>query len=82
MEQHMLDRERLRLQRLKLRLTQQQLGQLIGQDQGYVSRLERGEVTEITVRTLGRIADVLHVSTDYLLGRKDEESEVLPAAVA
>jgi len=72
MEHHSLDRERLRLQRLTLRLSQQQLGMQIGQDQGYISRIERGEVTDITVRTLARLADALHVSTDYLLGRTEE----------
>jgi transcriptional regulator with XRE-family HTH domain len=77
-----LDRERLRLRRLKLRLSQQQLGTTIGHDQGYVSRLERGEITDITVRTLARLADALRVSTDYLLGRKDQESEKKSAAIA
>ena len=77
MEHHMLDRERLRIRRLKLRMSQQQLGTKIGHDQGYVSRLERGEITDITVRTLARLADALHVSTDYLLGRSpvDEDEE-------
>jgi transcriptional regulator with XRE-family HTH domain len=75
MEHHMLDRDRLRMRRLKLRLSQQQLGQTIGHDQGYISRLERGEITEITVRTLARLADALRVSTDYLLGRKDEDED-------
>jgi transcriptional regulator with XRE-family HTH domain len=82
MEQHLLDRERIRMRRLKLRLSQQRLGELIGHDQGYVSRLERGEITDITVRTLARLADALHVSTDYLLGRKGEDVELVPAAVA
>ena len=82
MEHHMLDRDRLRMRRLKLRLSQQQLGQMIGHDQGYVSRLERGEITDITVRTLARLADALCVSTDYLLGRKgDDEDEVSSLAV-
>ena len=72
MAHHNLDRERLRLQRLTLRLSQHQLGMQIGHDQGYISRIERGEVTDITVRTLARLADALHVSTDYLLGRTEE----------
>jgi len=72
MEHHSLDKERLRMQRLALRLSQQQLGMRIGHDQGYISRIERGEVTDITVRTLARLADALHVSTDYLLGRTEE----------
>ena len=66
----MLDRDRLRMSRLQLRLTQERLGKEIGQDQSYVSRLERGDFTEITVTTLERLADALQVSTDYLLGRQ------------
>ena len=66
----MLDRDRLRMARLQLRLSQEELGRAIGQDQQYISKLERGIVTEITVTTLVRLADVLSVSTDYLVGRK------------
>jgi len=53
-------------------LSQQQLGLKIGHDQGYVSRLERGEITDITVRTLARLADALEVSIDYLMHRTDD----------
>jgi len=74
----MLDRERLRMCRLKLRLTQDRLGTLLGQDQSYVSRLERGDFTEITVTTLERLADALHVSTDYLLGRQERKRPFVP----
>jgi transcriptional regulator with XRE-family HTH domain len=74
MDNHMLERERLRLRRLQLRLSQQQLGTKIGHDQGYVSRLERGEITDITVRTLARLADALDVSIDYLVNRTDDPS--------
>jgi transcriptional regulator with XRE-family HTH domain len=83
MDHHTLHTERLRMRRLKLRLSQQRLGQMIGHDQGYVSRLERGEITDITVRTLARLADALRVSTDYLLGRQGEdEDDVSQPAVA
>ncbi len=77
----MLDRDRLRMSRLRLRLTQERLGKEIGQDQSYISRLERGEFTEITVTTLERLADALRVSTDYLLGRIEQEQEECPAGV-
>jgi transcriptional regulator with XRE-family HTH domain len=65
----MLDAERIRMHRLRLRLSQKRLGELVGQDQAYISRLERGEISEITVGTLERLADAFHVTTDYLLGR-------------
>jgi transcriptional regulator with XRE-family HTH domain len=67
----MLDCDRLRMSRLQLRLTQERLGQEIGQDQSYVSRLERGDFSQITILTLERLADALQVSTDYLLGRSE-----------
>ena len=80
----MLDRDRLRLARLRLRMSQESLGKAIGLDQQYISKLERGAITEITVTTLVRIADVLEVSMDYLAGRTSKEDVNLfePAGVA
>jgi transcriptional regulator with XRE-family HTH domain len=78
----MLDSERIRMGRLKLRYSQKRLGELIGQDQAYISRLERGQISEITVSTLERLADVLGVSADYLLRRELSESDVEPAGAA
>jgi transcriptional regulator with XRE-family HTH domain len=90
----MLDRDRLRMARLGLRLTQERLGKEIGQDQSYISRLERGDFSQITIVTLERLADALGVTTDFLLGRREkrgkksaalalvEETELFPAAVA
>jgi transcriptional regulator with XRE-family HTH domain len=78
----MLDADRIRLCRLKLRLSQQRLGDLLGQDQAYVSRLEGGRITDITVRTLEQLADVFGVSTDYLLGRGNPGTSSAPAPPA
>ena len=77
----MLDTARIRLRRLELRLTQKELGTRIGQDQAYISRLERGQYMDITVSMLERLARELHVSVDALL-TKDDPSELMPAAVA
>jgi len=55
--------------RLEQRLSQGMLGQAMGKDQSYVSKLERGELQDITIQTLVQLAEALHVSTDYLLGR-------------
>ncbi len=65
----MFDPERMRMRRLKLRLSQKRLGEMIGQDQAYISRLESGKIKEITVQTLELLSDALAVSADYLLGR-------------
>jgi transcriptional regulator with XRE-family HTH domain len=75
MAEYTLDKERLRMRRLKLRLSQQRLGELLGQDQGYVSRLERGEIADITLRTFARLAEALQVSMEYLVGKGDDDSE-------
>jgi transcriptional regulator with XRE-family HTH domain len=69
---------------LKKRLSQRSLGEAIGQDQAYISRLEQGRITNVTVDTLEKLADVLEVSTDYLLGRVAEPDADLrsePAAL-
>jgi transcriptional regulator with XRE-family HTH domain len=68
----MLDRDRLRMARLGLRRSQEDLGKAIGLDQSYISKLERGEVHDITITTLVRLADALGVSIDYLLHRVDD----------
>jgi transcriptional regulator with XRE-family HTH domain len=78
----MLDGERLRMRRLQLRLSQERLGEMIGQDQGYISRLERGDLKEITVTTLSKIVRALRVSADYLLGFSDTMESKTEAAVA
>lgn len=66
----MLQGDRIRMTRLATRMSQRELGAKIGKDQAYVSRLERGEFTGITIDTLESLADALGVSADYLLGRQ------------
>jgi transcriptional regulator with XRE-family HTH domain len=69
--------------RLRLRMSQESLGKAIGQDQQYISKLERGHVAKITVPTLVHLADVLGVSTDFLLNRTEKETlKLCSAAVA
>ena len=65
----MVDGSRLQQARLRVNLSQQRLGELIGKDQQYVSKLERSVLPGITVETLERLADTLQCTTDYLLGR-------------
>lgn len=65
----MLDRHFLRQARERAQLSQQALGAHIGQDQQYISKLERGVLESMTIGTLVRLADVLGCTTDELLGR-------------
>ena len=81
----MINGKRVKLRRIKLGLNQKALGERIGQDQAYISRLERGQLPGATIAVLERLADVLGVSTDYLLNRTEEsdpELQCAPAAVA
>lgn len=77
----MLHGKRIRMLRTQRSLSQGALGKLIEKDGQYVSKLERGVLSSVTTETLERLADALGCSTDYLLGRKEEDSKVL-AAVA
>jgi transcriptional regulator with XRE-family HTH domain len=72
----MINVDRIRLRRLELRLTQADLGKSIGQDQAYVSKIERGQVTGMTVAMLERIAEALGVRPDSLLKGKRKTRRV------
>jgi transcriptional regulator with XRE-family HTH domain len=75
-----------RLQRLRLAkgLSRRQLAIQAGIPQGIVSRLERGEQDYPSVPVAIRLAKVLGVSVDYLIGMYEDEkdSELNPAAAA
>ena len=71
----MLDRQFLREARERAHLSQQALGAQIGQDQQYISKLERGVLDSMTIGTLLRLADVLDCTTDELLGRSKPKAE-------
>lgn len=74
-----------RLQRLRLAksLSRRQLETQADIPHGIVSRLESGEQAYPSVPVAMRLAKVLGVSVDYLIGMYEEEdSEGLPAAVA
>ena len=74
----MIDVDRIRLRRLELRLTQADVGKAIGQDQAYISKIERGQVAGMTVAMLERIARALRVDVATLIKADSTESELLP----
>jgi transcriptional regulator with XRE-family HTH domain len=57
---------RVRALRLRLGLTQEQLGHRVGMSHGHVSEIETGR-TNITMATLWRLADALGVQAAELL---------------
>jgi transcriptional regulator with XRE-family HTH domain len=73
--------DRVRQRREELKLTQDQLAAATGLKQFHISRIESGSITDVKGKTLLRLAKALRVTSDNLLGREDEESEDMPAAV-
>ncbi|MFO7612430.1 MAG: helix-turn-helix transcriptional regulator [Clostridia bacterium] len=59
--------KRIKEQRRKLDITQEKLSELCNLSPSYIGIIERGE-KKVSVETLIKIANVLGVSADYLLG--------------
>lgn len=62
--------ERLKVLRTEKGLSQPELANLLGVSNGIISFWENG-VNEPTISNLIKLAEVLEVSTDYLLGLED-----------
>jgi transcriptional regulator with XRE-family HTH domain len=74
-------RHRVLIARREKHLSQEALARAVGISVNTMARFERGEIGDLKASVLGKIADVLEVSTDYLLGR-DSETDPELAAVA
>ena len=62
--------ENMMLVRKKKGLSQADLGKLIGTSGDVVGRYERGDIKP-SIDVVGKIADALEVSLDYLVGKSD-----------
>ena len=62
--------DRLRETRLMCQFTQRQMAEKLGISQPSYIRYENG-TSEPTMENLVKIADILDVSIDYMLGRKE-----------
>lgn len=65
----------LKVARIKKRYTQQDLANALNVSRSCISMWETGE-SQPDTKTLVMIADILEVTTDYLLGRKESVSHV------
>jgi len=63
--------ERIRKLRTQNKLTQKQLGEVVGLTHKSISTIESG-ICATTLEKLVALAKFFNVSTDYLLGVKDE----------
>lgn len=64
--------ERIHLIRRRRDLTQKALAEQAGLNTNTIARLEQGAIKDLGGRALGRLADALGTTTDYLLGRTNE----------
>ena len=65
--------ERLLQLRIQSELRQKQLGETLGISENAIGMMERGN-RGTTIEKLALLAEVFHVSTDYLLGITDDPS--------
>ena len=74
---------RLAMLRHERRLSQTRVAKEVGITQKHLSQIEHGHVLFLSLSsgTVLRLANLLGVTTDYLLGRTDEreEGEMMPA---
>ncbi|SDC10495.1 helix-turn-helix domain-containing protein [Shouchella lonarensis] len=68
--------QRLKECRLKARLTMKEVGQTLNMAQSTISGYENGS-RKPDLDNLHRLADFYNVSCDFLLGRTDEQTEML-----
>jgi transcriptional regulator with XRE-family HTH domain len=66
--------QRIRDERLKLGLTQSKLAEEVDISDAYMGHIERGE-RSLTLNTLIRLVNRLHVSVDYLLQDYIEDTD-------
>ena len=57
---------KIRLERERLDLTREKLAEIIGLSSFYIGQIERGD-RKMSIDTLAKIANTLHISVDYLL---------------
>jgi transcriptional regulator with XRE-family HTH domain len=67
---------KVRLRREKLGWTQTELAKAIGLTQNRISKIESGELTQLSFKNLRALARTLGVSVDWLLGTWDDIEQV------
>ena len=72
---------RIKLARTRRGLNQAELARAIGISKNSMNLIER-DLRNPAFRWVQKIAEVLNVSLDYLGGRKDQDTELLPRELA
>lgn len=69
---------RVLLSRRDLDWKQEQLAERAGISRGHISKIERGDTTNITIEVAFALADALGVSRAYLIGLTDDPNAGIP----
>lgn len=73
--------KRIRAERKKQNLTQEQLAELAGISDSFMGHIERGGRT-LSIETLARLANALHLSIEYIVcGEYNYQPNMLPQEV-
>src|SRR5262249_26975504 len=65
--------ERVLIYRRRRNLTQKELAEAVGIAKNTIARLEQGNITDLRGQVIAKLARVLGVSSDYLLGLDESE---------
>jgi transcriptional regulator with XRE-family HTH domain len=76
--------ERIRKRRQELGWSQRELAQRVSTRQATIADLERGAQKETSTALIRRLAKVLGVTSDWLIGmyEEDDQGDIEPAGVA
>jgi transcriptional regulator with XRE-family HTH domain len=72
--------ERIRKRRQEFGWSQRELAQRVGTRQATIADLERGAQQETSTALIRRLARVLGVTSDYLIGMYEDEEDADPAS--
>ncbi len=70
--------ERVHLIRRRRKMTQKELGEAVGVSKTTIFRIEKGDFADAMGQHIAKMARVLNVSADYLLGLKEEPEPLEP----
>lgn len=72
--------ERIHLIRRRQKMTQQALADAVGVSKVTIFRIEKGDFGDVKGQTIAKMAKVLNVSADYLLGLKPDPEPLYKVA--
>ena len=64
--------ERVHLMRRRRKMTQKEIGEAVGVSKTTIFRIEKGDFADAMGQTIAKMARVLNVSGNYLLGLQEE----------